>query len=102
MLPARRAVTVCDARSAANECALGSLAQVACVLVEDQPAQAPLLCTTWPVFTAELTAALSAEGEDRLADQVGRLRIVEICGCGDDFCQSFYAGLKPTGAYGDG
>ena len=72
------------------------------MLVENQWAQAPLLRTTWPIFTTELAAALSACGEDRLADQVERLRIVEVCGCGDDFCQSFYTGPKPAGAYGAG
>jgi hypothetical protein len=76
--------------------------QVACIVVESQSTQAPLLCTKWPVFTAELAAALDAEGEDRLTEQVGRLRIVEVCGCGDDFCQSFYTRPKPAGAYGDG
>ncbi|MEV0568272.1 hypothetical protein [Dactylosporangium sp. NPDC050588] len=64
--------------------------------------EAPLLRTTWPVFTAELAAALAAEGEDRLTDQVDRLRVVEVCGCGDDFCQSFYTAAKPAGAYGVG
>lgn len=24
-----------------------------------------------------------------------------MCGCEDDFCQSFYTAPKPTGAYGD-
>jgi hypothetical protein len=89
-------------RVAANECALGKVLRVASVLVENQWAQAPLLHTTWPICTTELAAALSACGEDRLADQVERLRIVEVCGCGDDFCQSFYTGPKPAGAYGAG
>ncbi len=70
--------------------------------MEDQPTDAPLLRTTWPVFTAELVAALHAEAEERLADQVGDLRIVEVCDCGDDFCQSFYTGPRPVGAYGEG
>lgn len=60
------------------------------------------MCITWPVFTAELAAALDAEGDDRLTDQVGRLRVVELCGCGDDFCQSFYTAARPAGAYGVG
>jgi hypothetical protein len=70
--------------------------------VEDQATEAPLLCTTWPIFTTELAAALSTWGEDRLTEQVERLRIVEVCGCGDDFCQSFYTGPKPVGAFGNG
>jgi hypothetical protein len=70
--------------------------------VDNHPAQAPLLSTRWPVFAAELVAALLAEGEDRLAEQVGRLRVVELCGCGDDFCQSFHTGANRAGAHGEG
>lgn len=70
--------------------------------MQHQPTHIPFLCTTWPAFAAELTAALNAYGEDRLTDQVERLRIVEVCGCTDDFCQSFYTKPKPAGAYGDG
>ncbi|HET8684187.1 MAG TPA: hypothetical protein VFM54_20285 [Micromonosporaceae bacterium] len=60
------------------------------------------MCAVWPIFTAELAAALHASGEDRLADQVEQLRIVEACGCPDDLCQSFYTAPKPPGAYGAG
>ncbi|MFI7553191.1 hypothetical protein ACIBQ2_25990 [Micromonospora sediminimaris] len=70
--------------------------------MENNAAYAPLLSTTWPVFTAELGAALRAEGEEPLAEQVGRLRVVQTCGCGDGFCQSFYTASPPAGAYGDG
>ncbi|MFU8876421.1 hypothetical protein, partial [Micromonospora sp. SL4-19] len=70
--------------------------------MENHPAHAPLLSARWPVFTAELAAALAAEGEKRLAEQVGRLRVVQTCGCGDDFCQSFHTAPKPAEAYGDG
>ena len=72
------------------------------VLVEIQSAQSPLLGTSWPVFTTELVAALNACGDDRLADQVEQLRIVEVCACEDDFCQSICTGPKPAGAYGGG
>ncbi|MBX7268783.1 hypothetical protein KIF24_24035 [Micromonospora sp. Llam7] len=65
-------------------------------------AAAPSLSTRWPVFTAELAAALRAEGEEPLAEQVGRLRVVQTCGCRDDFCRSFRTAPKPDGAYGDG
>ncbi|WP_433064515.1 hypothetical protein [Dactylosporangium sp. CS-033363] len=68
--------------------------------MQNQPP--PLLSTTWPVFTAELVAALKAESEEGLAEQVGRLRIVEECGCADDFCQSFSTAPKPKSAYGEG
>jgi hypothetical protein len=33
---------------------------------------------------------------------VDRLRIVALCPCEDDFCQSFYTAPKPAGAYGLG
>ena len=56
------------------------------LLVEIGSAQTALLRTTWPIFATELAAALHAYGEDRLTEQVERLRIVELCGCGDDFC----------------
>lgn len=72
------------------------------MVVDDQPPPASLLRETWPIFTAELAVALAAHGDDRLAVQVDRLRIVSVCGCGDDFCQSFYTGSEPAGAYGPG
>jgi hypothetical protein len=70
--------------------------------VDVQPAQAPLLRTSWPIFATELAAALAMRAEDQLKEQVERLRIVEVCSCGDDFCQSFYTAPKPRGPYGDG
>lgn len=42
---------------------------------------------------------LSRYGETGLASQVGELRVVELCGCGDDFCQSFFTAPPPTGGY---
>jgi hypothetical protein len=70
--------------------------------VENRFDAPPLLAGTWPTFAAELTAALGSAGEGRLARQVDRLRVVEVCGCGDDFCQSFRTGPKPSRTYGDG
>ena len=67
-----------------------------------QPAQAPLLRTAWPVFAGELAAALEACDEAALKDQVERLRIVEVCSCDDDFCQSFSTVPQGPGPYGDG
>src|SRR5690348_5248450 len=64
--------------------------------------QAPLLRTTWPIFAAELTAALDVHGEAELTEQVECLRIVEECSCGDDFCQSFHTAPKRPGPYGAG
>jgi hypothetical protein len=53
-----------------------------------------------PAFAAELDQALRAEGEDELADQIASLVIQSPCGCGDDFCSSFYTGSVPNGAWG--
>ncbi|PWU50464.1 hypothetical protein DLE60_09725 [Micromonospora globispora] len=41
-------------------------------------------------------------GEAQLKEQVERLRIVEVCSCEDEFCQSFYTAPKPRRPYGDG
>ncbi|MEV4759711.1 hypothetical protein AB0J86_32080 [Micromonospora sp. NPDC049559] len=65
-------------------------------------AEAPLLRATWPIFAGELAAALREYGEDRLTEQVDRLRVVEACSCEDDFCQSFHTAPRPDGPYGDG
>ena len=76
--------------------------RVTCVAVDDEPEPAPLLRETWPIFTAELVTVLALHGDDRLTEQVDRLRIIAVCECGDDFCQSFYTGPRPVGAYGTG
>jgi hypothetical protein len=61
-----------------------------------------LLRTTWPIFASEFAAALDADGEAQLREQVERLRVVEVCSCNDDFCRSFYTAPQPHGPYGDG
>jgi hypothetical protein len=53
-----------------------------------------------PAFAAELEHALRADGDDDLAEQVGSLLVESLCGCGDDFCSSFYTGAQPDGAWG--
>jgi hypothetical protein len=60
-----------------------------------------LVSDRWPGLAAELASALRAIGEDGLAAQVAHLK-VDRCGCGDDFCQSFYTQPPPAGAYGPG
>lgn len=62
----------------------------------------PLLCEVYPDLCWELTRLLEADELPSLAAAVRDLRIVAPCGCGDDFCQSFYTGPKPDGAYGPG
>ena len=60
-----------------------------------------LLAETLPEFAQELQRLLEAQ-KPELAVQVPILKIVEGCGCGDDFCASFYTQPKPNGAYGPG
>ena len=55
-----------------------------------------------PDLASELRNALAQDGRAELAGQVSSLRIVQLCGCGDDFCASFYTGPQPDGAWGDG
>ncbi len=62
----------------------------------------PLVREVFPDLAAELVALLEEEGERDLAICAWDLRIVEGCGCRDDFCQSFYTGPRPEGAYGRG
>lgn len=62
----------------------------------------PLASNRWPRLAAELTSALREADETDLADQVDTLRVLRECGCGDDFCQSFYTRPPPVGAYGPG
>jgi hypothetical protein len=60
-----------------------------------------LLAETLPEFAQELQRLLQAQ-KPELAVQVPTLKIVRGCGCGDDFCASFYTHPKPKGAYGPG
>src|SRR5580704_8002086 len=60
-----------------------------------------LLAETLPEFAQELQRLLRAQ-KPELAGQVPTLEIVRGCGCGDDFCASFYTQPKPNGGYGPG
>lgn len=60
-------------------------------------AEHPLVREVFPELAAELVALLEEEGERELAICARDLRLVADCGCGDDFCQSFYAGAHPRG-----
>lgn len=73
----------------------------------EEPGAAPraeqtLLISVLPDLTDELEKLLTSKGEADLAGQVPRLRIVDRCRCGDDFCSTFYVQPKPEGAYGPG
>ncbi len=56
----------------------------------------------WPVLAGQLERALKIDGHLDLATQVKELTVLEDCGCGDSFCQSFYTAPKPEGSYGPG
>ena len=61
-----------------------------------------LIVECLPDLAAEMVSLLRTEGRDDLADQVATLRIVERCGCRDDFCATFYTAPRPVGAWGLG
>jgi hypothetical protein len=54
-----------------------------------------------PDLCAEVTAGLASIGREDLAQQVPDLRIWDRCGCGESFCNSFYVGPRPLGAWSD-
>lgn len=61
-----------------------------------------LVTERWPVFADELHHALLHEGQTALAATVDELRVVGLCNCGDDFCQSFFTAERPDGTFGAG
>ena len=63
---------------------------------------AELVREQWPVLAAQIDAALRWADEPALAGGLYDLRIVKRCTCEDDFCQCFYTGPPPKGAYGTG
>jgi hypothetical protein len=62
----------------------------------------PLLQRVIPELAAELRTLLEKENEPQLARQVGSLRIVDRCRCGEVSCATFYTVPKPKGAWGAG
>ncbi|ATZ26810.1 hypothetical protein SLAV_25065 [Streptomyces lavendulae subsp. lavendulae] len=65
--------------------------------------EAPLVREVLPALTAELVRLLEEEGERDLAVCAHDLRLVAVCGCGDDFCQSIRTGTHVPGTpYGPG
>jgi hypothetical protein len=60
-----------------------------------------LLSQVAPKFAHELREALMRQGDDPLSDQVSALRVFSVCGCGDDFCQSFYTGPRAEKTWAD-
>ncbi|GAA5021126.1 hypothetical protein [Streptomyces siamensis] len=63
----------------------------------------PLVRDVFPDLIAELITLLEGEGEGDLAICAWDLRLVALCDCGDDFCQSIRTAVHPKGQlYGDG
>src|SRR5437763_6815286 len=58
-------------------------------------ARAMLLSEAFPEVAEDLRQLLREEEPD-LSEQVASLVITEPCGCGDDFCASFYTGPRPS------
>ncbi len=58
----------------------------------------PLIAEVLPALVLELQGLLRAQGHAALARTVARLQIVRPCGCGDEYCASFYTGLMPAGS----
>jgi len=55
----------------------------------------PLVATLLPELAERMEAALRAQGELRIADEVAALRITGVCRCGQPACGSFHTGPKP-------
>lgn len=53
-----------------------------------------------PGFASELEQALRHSGDLSLATQIEHLAVTGVCGCGDDFCSSFYTGPRVDGPWG--
>ncbi|MEU1408681.1 hypothetical protein ABZ471_41495 [Streptomyces sp. NPDC005728] len=63
----------------------------------------PLVREAFPDLVAELITLLEEEGERELAICAWDLRLVAMCDCGDDFCQSIHTAVHPKGQpYGEG
>jgi hypothetical protein len=48
-----------------------------------------------PDLARRIEAALRAQGEERVADQVEDLRITAVCPCDQPFCGSFHTSKRP-------
>ncbi len=59
-----------------------------------------LLQDALPDLTDELARLLRKNNEKDLVKHIPRLRLVDRCRCGDDFCATLYTAPKPKGAYG--
>ena len=57
--------------------------------------QAPLVRAVLPGLAARMEAALRAQGEERIAEQVDGLRITGVCPCEEPSCGSFHTAKLP-------
>lgn len=57
--------------------------------------EGPLVRGVLPGLAARIEAGLAAQGEERLAEQVGSLRIIDVCRCEHSYCGSFYTTARP-------
>lgn len=62
-------------------------------------ADAPRLVERWPKLAGQVRNALIRDSETGLASQIDALRVLKMCDCQEDFCQSFYTEPPPDGAY---
>ncbi len=58
------------------------------------PTGAPLVAVS-PLLVRTLEDALRAQGEERLAERVGELRVTEVCQCEETTCGSFWTTSRP-------
>jgi len=57
------------------------------------------LVERWPVLARQVRNALLRDGETGLASDIYALRVLKMCDCDEDYCQSFYTEPPPDGAY---
>lgn len=60
------------------------------------------LVDQFPELASELGELLQGNGEERLAQTIGDLSVVDRCRCGDEFCATMYTLPRPLGAWGEG
>ncbi len=57
--------------------------------------EGPRIADVVPELAERMEALLREQGEERLADQVGELRISQVCRCGQPYCGSFWTSRRP-------
>lgn len=62
----------------------------------------PLLIEEFPELIQEIPLLLKKENRSDLVPQLPKLRLIDRCHCGCDFCASIYTAPPPKGAWGKG